>query len=82
MTEDEMVDLLDDFIAQMEDAGMDVDQTDRFADVGEWQLAFEGIYAAHIRHPNQFDKAKLAALVAYFDLAPEELEDIAQGLEQ
>lgn len=76
MTEDDMIAALETCVEQLEAAGQNTASVDQFLDVGEWLLAFEGLYVAHLDRPDLFDSQQIADLISYFELTQEDLEDL------
>lgn len=45
-----------------------------FYKVGEWELALEGVYVAHKRHPGVLDAREVQALVDDFGMDTKEFD--------
>ena len=74
MNEEEMVDILESQLNLLEEAGIDVSGDQEFFHVGEWLLAFEGVYVANRRHPGVLDGTEVKSLVDYFGVDMSELD--------
>lgn len=66
MTEAEMIESLERQMSRLAPTGFDLSMEHRFFGVGEWLLAFEGIYVGNKRHPGVLDPVEIAALDRYF----------------
>lgn len=74
MNDKEAVDLLEKQIKALERAGIDMSGDQTFFRVGEWDLALEGVYVAHKRHPGVLDPTEIQALVDDFDMDTTEFD--------
>lgn len=68
MTEPEMIDMLEAHIERLEEIKYDMSMTRGFFDVGEWLLAFEGIWVVNDQLANILDANEVSALEKYFDI--------------
>jgi hypothetical protein len=74
MTEEDMADILESQLDALEKAGIDMYSEQRCFYVGEWLIAFEGVYVANQRHPGVLDEADVKTLVDYFGVDMSELD--------
>jgi hypothetical protein len=74
MNENEMVGLLEKQLQRIKQLDVDVSGDQQFFDVGEWLLAFEGIYVANQRYPDALNQEEIKALVDYFGVDMSELD--------
>jgi hypothetical protein len=74
MTEKEMIASLQRQIELLRPTGFDLSSEDEFMYVGEWLLAFEGIYVGNKRHPNVLDQKEVSDLEDYFGV---DMSDLA-----
>ena len=77
VTEDDMIAVLETCLDQLDTAGLGTASVDRFMDVGEWLLAFEGLYVAHLERPELFEDQTIADLIDYFELSQDDLDALA-----
>ena len=76
MTEAEMIRILQRQLELLQSAGFDTAGDRQFFDVGEWLLAFEGVYVGNQRLPGLLDQSEVNALGAYFGEDMSELDEI------
>ena len=62
MTDKEAINLLEKQIIALVAAGVDMSMDQEFFRVGEYDLALEGVYVAHKRHPGVLDAEEVRAL--------------------
>ena len=74
MTETEMALLLEKQIAKLHEAGADMSMDQTFFRVGEWLLAFEGVYVMNRKLPGVLDAADVRALNEFFGEDMSELD--------
>ncbi len=74
MDDKEAVDLLEKQIKTLEQAGIDMSGDREFFYVGEWDLALEGVYVAHMKHPGVLDAREVRALVEDFGMDTSEFD--------
>ncbi len=77
MTDKEAIDLLEKQLVALEKAGKIISGDSEFFRVGEYDLALEGVYVAHKRHPGVLDPAEVQALVDDFDMDTTEFDQRA-----
>lgn len=65
-----MIDRLYDAVAHFTMIGVDTKKTKSFMEVGEWDLAFEGVYIMNRKHPQVLAPKEFEALREVF--APDE----------
>ncbi len=75
MTEKEMITLLEKLLSSLHRAGVDVSGDQIFFDVGEWLLAFEGVYVASRRLHGGRNTSEVEKLVSYFGVDMSELDE-------
>ncbi|MGV6847479.1 MAG: hypothetical protein ACWA5A_03765 [Marinibacterium sp.] len=74
MDDKEAIDLLEKQIKTLEQAGIDMSGDRKFFYVGEWDLALEGVYVAHKKHPGVLDPREVRALVEDFGIDTSEFD--------
>lgn len=74
MNDKEAIDLLEKQLVALEEAGKIIPGDREFFRVGEWELALEGVYVAHRRHPGVLDPTEVQALVDDFNLDTTEFD--------
>jgi len=74
MNEPEMTSLLKQQIVKLEPTGFDLAMDKQFLYVGEWLLAFEGVYVANQKYPGVLDPDDIQALTNYFGVDMSELD--------
>jgi len=74
MNDKEAINLLDKQIRALEKAGIEMSGDRTFFYVGEWDLALEGVYVAHKKHPGVLDAQEVQALVDDFGLDTSEFD--------
>ena len=74
MDDNEAIDLLEKQLVALEDAKLDMSMDRQFFYVGEYDLALEGVYVAHKRHPGILDAAEVQALVDDFNMDTSEFD--------
>ncbi len=74
MDDKETIDLLEKQIKTLEQAGIEISDDRKFFYVGEWDLALEGVYVAHKKHPGVLDPREMRALVEDFGIDTSEFD--------
>lgn len=74
MDNKEAIDLLEKQIRTLKEAGVDMSGDRKFFYVGEWDLALEGVYVAHKKHPGVLIAQELRALVEDFGMDTSEFD--------
>lgn len=74
MEEKEAIDLLERQIEVLEHASIDMSGDRKFFYVGEYDLALEGVYVAHKRHPGVLNDMDVRALVDDFGMDTAEFD--------
>ena len=74
MTDKEAINLLEKQIIALVAAGVDMSMDQEFFRVGEYDLALEGVYVAHNRHPGVLDAQEVRALVDDFGMDTAEFD--------
>ncbi len=74
MDDKEAIDLLEKQINILERAGIDMSGDREFFYVGEWDLALEGVYVAHKKHPGVLNAQEVKALVDDFGMDTAEFD--------
>lgn len=74
MTDKEAINLLEKQIIALVAAGVDMTMDQEFFRVGEYDLALEGVYVAHKKHPGVLDAQKVRALVDDFGMDTAEFD--------
>lgn len=74
MDDKEAIDLLERQIDALVKAGIDMSMDQRFFHVGEYDLALEGVYVAHKKHPGVLDAQEVRALVDDFGMDTSEFD--------
>ncbi|MHA6266473.1 hypothetical protein ACXYMP_06365 [Aliiroseovarius sp. CAU 1755] len=74
MNDKEAIDLLEKQLDALEKAEKIIPGDREFFDVGEYDLALEGVYVAHKRHPGVLDDAEVRALVDDFGMDTAEFD--------
>jgi len=74
MTDKEAINLLAKQIIALVAAGVDMSMDQEFFRVGEYDLALEGIYVAHKKHPGVLDAQEVRALVNDFGMDTAEFD--------
>ncbi len=74
MNDEEAIDLLEKQLVALERAGKIIPGDRQFFYVGEYDLALEGVYVAHKRHPGVLDDAEVRALVDDFGMDTAEFD--------
>lgn len=74
MTDEEAIDLLEKQIIALVAAGIDMSMDQQFFRVGEYDLALEGVYVAHKKHPGLLDAQEVRALVDDFGMDTSEFD--------
>lgn len=74
MDDKEAIDLLEKQIKILERAGIDMSGDREFFYVGEWDLALEGVYVAHKKHPGVLNADEVLALVDDFGMDTSEFD--------
>jgi hypothetical protein len=68
MSERDMISLLEKQIAALENAGVDMRGDRQFFEVGEFELALEGVYVENRRHPGILLPEEVQTLVEALDM--------------
>ena len=79
MTELEMIRLLERQIDMLKAHDVNIANAQHFLGVGEWLLAFEGVYVEHKRRPDILAQEDVTALTDYFGEDMSELDAVAAG---
>ncbi|MCA3513834.1 MAG: hypothetical protein IOC96_11530 [Rhodobacter sp.] len=74
MTDKEAIKMLEKQIMALVAAGVDMSMDQEFFRVGEYDLALEGVYVAHKRHPGVLDAQEVRALVDDFGMDTAEFD--------
>jgi len=74
MNDKEAIDLLEKQLDALEKAGKIIPGDREFFYVGEYDLALEGVYVAHKRHPGVLDDMEVRALVDDFGMDTAEFD--------
>jgi hypothetical protein len=74
MTDKEAINMLEKQIMALVAAGVDMSMDQEFFRVGEYDLALEGVYVAHKRHPGVLDAREVRALVDDFGMDTAEFD--------
>ncbi|MEM7490593.1 MAG: hypothetical protein AAF390_15850 [Pseudomonadota bacterium] len=74
MDDEEAIRLLEKQIAALEGSGIDMSGDREFFYVGEWELALEGVYVAHKKHPGILDDVEVRSLVEDFEIDTAEFD--------
>ena len=74
MDDKEAIDLVEKKIRTLEQAGIVMSGDRKFFHVGEWDLALEGVYVAHKKHPGVLDARDVQALVEDFGMDTSEFD--------
>ena len=74
MTDKEAINLLAKQIIALVAAGVDMSMDQEFFRVGEYDLALEGVYVAHKKHPGVLDAQQVRALVDDFGMDTSEFD--------
>ena len=74
MTDKEAINLLGKQIMALVAAGVDMSMDQEFFRVGEYDLALEGVYVAHKRHPSVLDAKEVRSLVDDFGMDTTEFD--------
>ncbi len=74
MTDKEAINLLAKQIIALVAAGVDMSMDQEFFRVGEYDLALEGVYVAHKKHPGVLDAQEVRALVNDFGMDTAEFD--------
>ena len=74
MTDKEAIDLLEKQIAALVAAGVEMSIDQEFFRVGEYDLALEGVYVAHKKHPNVLNAQDVRTLVEDFGIDTTEFD--------
>lgn len=74
MDDKEAISLLEKQIMALVAAGVDMSMDQEFFRVGEYDLALEGVYVAHKRHPGVLDAQEVRALVDDFGMDTAEFD--------
>lgn len=74
MDDKEAISLLEKQIMALVAAGVDMSMDQEFFRVGEYDLALEGVYVAHKRHPGVLDAKEVRALVDDFGMDTAEFD--------
>jgi len=74
MNDKEAIDLLEKQLIALEKAGKIIPGDKEFFRVGEYDLALEGVYVAHKRHPGVLNEAEVRALVDDFGMDTTEFD--------
>ncbi len=77
MTEDDMIEALETCLERLDDAGISTASVDQFMDVGEWLLAFEGLYVTFLERPELLEERVVSDLIDYFELSQDDLDELA-----
>lgn len=76
MTESEMINSLEQHLKSYASSGIDVSSALQFFAVGEWLLAFEGLYIVSAKSGRTFAEAELSPLIEYFELSEKDLAEL------
>ena len=74
MTDKEAINLLEKQIIALVAAGVEMSMDQEFFRVGEYDLALEGVYVAHKKHPGVLDAQEVRALVNDFGMDTAEFD--------
>ena len=74
MDDKEAIELLEKQIIALVVAGVDMSMDQEFFRVGEYELALEGVYVAHKKHPDVLNAKEVRALVDDFGLDTAEFD--------
>jgi len=74
MTDKEAINLLEKQIIALVAAGVEMSMDQEFFRVGEYDLALEGVYVAHKKHPGVLDAQQVRALVDDFGMDTSEFD--------
>jgi len=74
MDDKEAIDLLEKQIKTLEHAGIDISGDRKFFYAGEWDLALEGVYVAHKKHPGVLVDQEVWSLVEDFGMDTSEFD--------
>ena len=74
MTDKEAINLLEKQIMALVAAGVDMSTDQEFFRVGEYDLALEGVYVAHKKHPGVLDAKEVRSLVDDFGMDTTEFD--------
>lgn len=74
MNENEMIELLEKQLQRIKQLNIDMSGDQQFFDVGEWLLAFEGVYVENQKFPGVLDPDDIQALINYFGVDMSELD--------
>ena len=70
----ETIALLEKQIGTLQAAGINMAGDRKFFYVGEWELALEGVYVAHKKHPNVLNAQDVRTLVEDFGIDTTEFD--------